>query len=314
MEKDAKELLIGTWFGIAAYLVWGFLPIFWKTVEHVPSMEVLAHRIFWSLVFMLVVLFVSSKWQQVFAECKAVFASKKLLLGMILASLLISINWFTYIYAVNSEQIVETSLGYYINPLISVLLAILVMKEKFSFWQFVSFFLATVGVLILTFSYGSFPWLAFILALSFALYGLAKKLVNLGAITSLTIETLLVTPIALIYLYYLHSNGSGSFGTIDFKTTFFLLAAGAATATPLLLFASGARRIPLSLLGFLQYIAPTIQLMIGVFMYKEPFSSTHLLSFLFIWVALLIFTLARTRWMKQLEPNFVMGKKKDQVD
>lgn len=301
MQDQSRDLLIGTWYGIAAYTLWGVLPIYWKLVDHVPSSEVLAHRIFWSLIFMAIILLLANRWQSFIVELKTIFINKKLLLGVALASILISINWFTYIFAVTQEQIVEASLGYYINPLVSVLLGIIVLKERLSMWQIISFSLAAIGVVIMTIYVGSLPWLALILAVSFGFYGLVKKMANLGAITGLTIETLLVAPIALIYISIIQVSGNGSFMTVDLSTTSLLIMAGVATALPLLFFASSARRVPLSMIGFLQYIAPTISLIIGVFLYKEPFSGAHLLAFTFIWIALTIFTLSRTKWMKEIE-------------
>lgn len=309
-NSTSKEMVIGSWLGILAYTIWGFLPIYWKTVEHVSAMEVLAHRILWALIFMGIVLLVLKKWGHFLTEFKMIVSAKKLLIGTILASLIISLNWLTYIYAVNSDRIIETSLGYYINPLITVLLGILVLKERLSFWQLISIVLAASGVLILTLSYGEFPWISFILAITFALYGLAKKLANLGALTGLTMETLIVTPIAFVYLIFVHTTSVGSFGMMDLKTTFFLIISGIATALPLLLFAAGAKRIPLIFMGFLQYIAPTLQLIVGVFLYREPFTQAHLFAFLFIWIGLFIFTMARTKWMKRLEPPAFHKKRK----
>lgn len=301
MEDRSKELAIGTWFGIAAYMIWGFLPLYWKLVDHVPATEVLAHRIFWSLIFMLIILMIANKWKVFKSEFSLIVKQKRVLGGILLASILISINWFTYIFAVTQEQIVEASLGYYINPLISVLLGMIVLKERLSVWQLISFILAAIGVIILTVSVGSLPWLALILATSFGLYGLVKKVANLGALTGLTIETLLVAPIALIYVFYLQMVGLSSFTLSDISTSGLLIMAGVATALPLLLFAASARRVPLSLIGFLQYIAPTISLLIGIFIYHEPFSKVHFISFAFIWIALAIFTLSRTKWMREIE-------------
>ncbi|WP_202077662.1 EamA family transporter RarD [Caldalkalibacillus salinus] len=303
MNHDPKALLIGTWYGILAYILWGILPIYWKLLEHVPAGEVLSHRIVWSLVFMIVVLILMKKWGTFVKDLKEIFKQKKLVLGTLLASILISINWFTYIYAVNTDRIIETSLGYYINPLISVLLGVLVLKEKLSFWQMISCILALIGVLYLTIQFGSFPWMAFCLAISFGLYGLVKKMVNLGAMTGLTIETFMVTPVALGYIVFLAGGETQHFVLSDTQTVWLLAAGGAATAIPLLCFASGARRVPLSLLGFLQYIAPTLHLTIGVFMYHEPFTQVHLVSFILIWTALFIFSFGKTKWMTRLEPK-----------
>ncbi|MEG6521843.1 EamA family transporter RarD [Desulfotomaculum sp. 1211_IL3151] len=284
-----------------SYLIWGILPIYWKMVQSVPSHEILAHRFFWSFVFVLALLLVIGKFRSFICEFRQIASQPKKLFAMFLASALISVNWFTYIWAVNHNHIIETSLGYYLNPLISVLLGIIVLKEKLSFWQMFSFLLATLGVLNMALHSGAMPWIVIILATSFALYGLSKKMVNVSAITGIAIETLFMTPFALGYLLYVHKNGAGAFGLDVPYLSLLLMGAGVVTAVPLILFASGAKRLPLSLVGFLQYIAPTLALMIGVFIYHEPFNHTHLLSFSIIWFALVIFSLAKTKPFIQLE-------------
>jgi chloramphenicol-sensitive protein RarD len=218
-----------------------------------------------------------------------------------MASILISVNWLTYIWAVNHNHIIDTSLGYYINPLVSVLLGVVVLKEKLSFWQIFAFFLALTGVLNTAVHLGSVPWVALVLAVCFGLYGLFKKMINLGAITGLTLETLVISPFALLYLHYVHNSGAGAFGFDSPAVSGLLAGAGIVTAVPLLMFAGGARRLPLSIVGFLQYIAPTIALILGIFLYHEPFTSVHLVSFIFIWAALTIFSLAKTRSFITLE-------------
>ncbi len=293
--KKPNEQLIGVVAAIAAYLLWGFLPIYWKLIEQVPAYEILAHRFVWSFVFMVLVLLITAKVSNFFTEVRELLRQPKQFLCVVVAALIITVNWGTYIWAVNNEHIVEASLGYYINPLVSVLLGIIVLKERLSFWQTVSFILAAIGVLNMTVNFGSVPWIALTLALSFGFYGLLKKTVNLGAISSITLETLLITPFALSYLAFIHQKGSGAFSLAEPILALLLMGAGAATATPLLLFSSGAKSLPLSVLGFIQYIAPTISLIIGVFLYHEPFTSVHAVSFAFIWTALLIFSLAKTK-------------------
>lgn len=303
MENESKELVKGTWFGIGAYLTWGIFPLYWKLLAHIPAGEVLAHRILWSLLFMLIILLCLQRGKSFLLECKHIFTNKKMVLGIFAASILVSINWYTFIYAVSQDRIVESSLGYYINPLVSVLLGILVLKERLSFYQMVSFLLATAGVLIITISFGAFPWIALTLAVSFGLYGLVKKLINLDALTGITIETAFVVPIALLYITTLEVGGTGSFIGATIPTMLLLLAAGAVTAIPLLLFASSARRIPLYLVGFLQYITPSMQLFIGVIIFQESFTKIHFFSFLCIWIALLIFSFSRTKWLISKEPK-----------
>lgn len=295
-ENEQRSGIIA---GAIAYSLWGILPIYWKFVDHVPSEEVLAHRIVWSFVFMIGVLLITGKFKPFVEELRSIFANRKRLIAITIASILISLNWFTYIWAVNNDHVIEASLGYYINPLVSVLLGIVVLKEKLSFWQLVSFLLATLGVLNMTFHFGAVPWAALVLAISFGLYGLAKKMIPLSAMTGLTVETLMILPVALIYLTIIHGNGGGSFGD-SWSTSLLLYGAGVVTAVPLLLFASGAKKIPLSMLGFLQYIAPTISLMLGVFLYHEPFTTVHLVSFTLIWSALTIYSLARSRYFVKL--------------
>jgi chloramphenicol-sensitive protein RarD len=209
--------------------------------------------------------------------------------------MLISINWFMYIWAVNTDQMIEASLGYYINPLVSVLLGMVFLKERLSLLQYISFAFAGIGVLIMTISYGQFPWIALTLAISFGLYGLAKKLIKVDSAVGLALETLVVMPLAAIYIGYLMIQGTNSLFAGSMSTTLLLAGAGAATAVPLLFFAKGAQRIPLATLGILQYIAPTLTLILGVFVYHETFSSVHLLAFTFIWSALILYSLSRTK-------------------
>lgn len=285
MEKTVDR--IGVVYAVFAYVVWGFLPIYWKLLDHVPAGQILAHRIIWSFAFMIVILLIVRKWNGFIRECKAILQDKKKWMSITLASLVISLNWLTYIWAVNSDHILEASLGYYINPLVSILLAIIVLKEKLTKSQTVSVFLAGLGVLYLTISYGVFPWVSIILAVTFALYGLFKKVVDIPAMYGLTIETLIVTPIALLYLLFLPTN-TFTFQEIS-SDQLLLIGSGIMTAVPLLLFASGARRIPLAMVGFLQYIAPTFMLLIGIFVYGETFTKEHLIAFSMIWLALVIY-------------------------
>ncbi|MFB4170118.1 EamA family transporter RarD [Virgibacillus sp. JSM 102003] len=285
MNQDNK---IGIIYAAGAYLLWGFLPAYWKLIDRVPPDEILAHRILWSFIFMIIVVIVVQKWNLFLKECKIILNDRKKLTGITFASIAISINWLTFIWAVNNEHVIQASLGYYINPLVSILLGMIVLKETLTRGQMLSFLLAAIGVINLTISYGVFPWVSLLLAFSFAIYGLLKKTVDVGAMFGLTIETMIVTPIALIYLL----SVPGSSLAVDSMVTSFgllLFGAGVVTAIPLLLFASGAKKIPLSMVGFLQYIAPTIMLILGVFVYQETFSLAHFISFALIWIALFIY-------------------------
>lgn len=290
-----KEIKNGVFQAGFSYLLWGLLPIYWKLLGEVNAVEILANRVFWSFIFMLILLLFTGKQQAFFKVFRDFKAKRKQLYALSIASVLISVNWGVYIWAVNTGQMVEASMGYYINPLVSVLLGMAVLKEKLSKAQYLSFALAFIGVIIISMSYGRFPWIALTLAFSFGFYGLAKKLIKVDSAIGLTLETMAVTPIALGYLVYMLINGTSAYYHTGIGTHFLLAGAGIATALPLLFFASGAQKIPLSMLGFLQYIAPTLSLMLGIFVYGEHFSGLQLLAFIFIWSALTIYSLSKTK-------------------
>ncbi|MBT2684008.1 EamA family transporter RarD [Bacillus sp. ISL-37] len=294
MDKRTEQQA-GVLYAAFSYILWGFLPVYWKLLDHVNADEILANRVFWSFFFIALILVLNKKWRLFTGTLLGLAQNKKQLAALAVASMLISINWFMYIWAVNSDQMIEASLGYYINPLVSVLLGMVFLKERLSMLQYVSFALAAIGVLIMTISYGQFPWIALSLAISFGLYGLAKKLIKVDSAVGLALETLVVMPLAAIYIGYLLNQGTNSLFAGSLSTTLLLAGAGAATAVPLLFFAKGAQRIPLATLGILQYIAPTLTLILGVFVYHETFSTIHLLAFTFIWSALILYSLSRTK-------------------
>ncbi|MFC4409787.1 EamA family transporter RarD [Chungangia koreensis] len=286
MNEERKGII----WAASAYLLWGFFPLYWKTISQVSSGEILASRIFWSFITTLLVVMILGKRKELLSDIKGLMKDQRQMLSLILAALLISINWFLYIWAVNTDRIIETSLGYYINPLVSVLIGIVFLKERLAKAQIVAFFIALAGVLIMTFAYGRFPWVAFSLALSFAFYGLIKKTVKLEALRGLTIETLFIVPLAVTYYIFLFAKGDAQFLHTDRLTDLLLMLSGAATAIPLLLFAKGAQRIPLYMIGFLQYIAPTLMLLLAVLVYGENFGNVDILSFSLIWLSLLLFS------------------------
>jgi chloramphenicol-sensitive protein RarD len=291
MERENATGIIYT---AGAYILWGILPIYWKFINEVPALEILAHRVIWSFIFVvLIVVILKRKLLKNFFQVQ--MSQKKTWLGLFLASLFISINWFTYIYAVNTNHIVEASLGYYVNPLIAVLLGIFVLREKVNVLQAVSFVIAGIGVIYMTLSVGKLPWISLILALSFGFYGLSKKLIKVDSILGLLLETLFVLPFAILFLAYLGVNDQHSFSTGSIKNDLFLLGSGIATALPLLWFGIGAQKIPLYMVGFLQYIAPTISLILGVLMYGETFTKDHVVTFTCIWIAIAIFTISNIR-------------------
>ncbi len=298
-NKFLTDYNIGALSAFGAYAMWGMLPVYWKFLDHVPSLEVLAHRIVWSFIFVVFLLVTTGTMRGFFTELYMIIEQKKKLLAITAASVIITVNWYTYIWAVANNHIVETSLGYYINPLVSVVLGIVFLRERLSLWQIISFLLALTGVLNMVFQFGAVPWVALTLAVTFAIYGLLKKIANVGAISGITLETFIITPIALSYIIYVHAHGGGAIFAISPTTTGLLAGSGIITAIPLILFANGANRLPLYMVGFLQYISPTLMLILGVFLYNEPFSAAHLASFALIWVALLIFSLSKTPEKKE---------------
>lgn len=271
--------------GIGAYALWGFFPIYWKYLHNVPATQVIGHRIGWSFLLLVAILLVTRQW-----NAFRVAAWRPKVIGIYsIAAVLLSINWLVYVWGVNAGFIVETSLGYFINPLLSVLLGVLFLRERLRPAQWIPVIVAAIGVTYLTVIYGRLPWIALSLAFSFAFYGLVKKLAPLGSLYGLTLETGIVFPAALIYLLLVEFSGTGSFFHTDALTNTLLIGAGAVTTVPLLMFASAAKEIPLTVVGLLQYIAPTLQFLIGVFLYKEPFDLAHFFGFAIVWVALIIF-------------------------
>lgn len=296
--KAANENAVGILYGIGAYFLWGILPLYWKLMQPVPALEILAHRIFWSFIFMLMVVYRYRRWNVLVA----VIANRKKLVLIFLCGFIISANWFTYIYAVNSGHVIEASMGYFINPLVVVLLGVTVLHERLGRWQLAAIILASVGVLIITIQYGRIPWIALILAGTFALYGLIKKIILIDSLAGLVLETFIVMPIALIYIITLEISGQGAIGSSSPAVILTLAGTGVITAVPLIFYARGIERTTFSMMGFLQYIAPSLQLFLGIFVFKEYFSISHFISFCFIWAAMAIFTLANTGVLKERIP------------
>lgn len=276
----------GVIYAAGAYIIWGLLPIYWKALGDVPAAQILSHRITWSLAFVGLVLTVSHNWRWL----RGTLHRPRVLLLFALSGTLLGINWFTYIWAVNAGFIVETSLGYFINPLVNVLLGYLLLKERLRLTQWLALALALAGVLYLTFSYGAFPWIALTLAFSFGTYGFIRKTASLNSAEGLFLETVLLFLPAIGFLLLAEFRGTGAFGHASLTTNLLLIGSGIATSVPLLLFASGARRITMTTLGLLQYIAPTLQFLIGVLIYKEAFGLSRLIGFGMIWLALIFYT------------------------
>lgn len=276
----------GIFYAASAYLLWGFLPIYWKALQAAPALEILAHRMAWSLLFVVGVMLVRRQW----GWLKPALRQPRTLLTFTLSGAVLAVNWLTYIWGVNAGFVVETSLGYFINPLVSVVLGVLFLRERLRAGQWTAVSLAAIGVIYLTLSYGRLPWIALTLAFSFGTYGLLRKTAALNSLEGLTLETAVLFPFALGYLLFLEWQGTAAFLHAGPGISLLLALAGVVTAVPLLLFAAGARRIPLSTVGLLQYIAPTLQFLIGVLVYHEPFTSQRLVGFSIIWAALLLYS------------------------
>ena len=274
----------GFWSGVAAYSIWGLVPIYWKLLTHVPAIQVLGHRIVWSLAVLLVLIVVLRRGRSPFAN-----VSRRVVGLYAIAAALIAVNWFTYIFAVNAGFIVETSLGYYITPLVNVLFGVVFFHERMRPAQWIAIAIATAGVIELTYAYGTLPWIAFALAASFGSYGLAKKKAPLDPLEGLTLETAILAPLAIVYLAILHQTGEGAFLRTGATSDALMIGGGLVTTVPLLLFAAAVRSVPLSVIGILQYIGPTLQFLLGVFVYDEPFSQMQLVGFSIVWVALAVY-------------------------
>jgi chloramphenicol-sensitive protein RarD len=261
------------------------VPLFWPLVKRAGAIELLAHRVIWSLVIsILLIIFVVPKgwWGRI--------ATRRNLILLGVAAATVSVNWGTYIWAVNHGHVVDTSLGYYINPILSILVGVIALHERMSRVQWLSVGLAAVAVVVLTIDYGRLPWIALVLATSFATYGVMKKTVNGGAVETLTIESAILTPIALAYLIFLQARGELTFGHLGWVHSLLLVATGLVTAVPLLFFAAATTRLPLSTLGLLQYLAPTLQFLLGILYFHEQMSTGRWVGFGLVWLALMIMT------------------------
>jgi chloramphenicol-sensitive protein RarD len=294
-ERDERSGLIA---GIAAFATWGLVPVYWKLLSNVPAAEILAHRFVWTTLFLILLL----SWQQRWPEVREATRSRRALLYCFASGLAISVNWLFFIWAVIVGRVIETSLGYFMTPLVNVLFGAIFLRERLTRWQFISVMLALVGVLNLTFGYGRFPWLAITLCVSFGLYGLLRKKSGVRPIPGLFLETTLLTPIAAGYLLYLQRGGTSTFGSATWSLVLLLISTGVVTGLPLVWFGHAARHLRMTTVGFLQYLSPSCSFFLGVFLYHEPFTSAHLITFSFIWVALVIFTIeAIWRWRSNRE-------------
>lgn len=290
-----KQQRTGLIYGLAAYTLWGFFPLFFHYLAHVSSLEVLAQRIVWSFLFVATIILISGSYKRLLIAWQSTTTRK----AMLSSSLLISINWLTFIWAVANEQVLESSFGYFLTPLVSVLLAHLVLGEQLDRYRIIACALAVVGVLWQVISLQLLPWVSLTVAISFGLYGLVRKKAEVDSLTGLTIETGILLPVALLYLGWLFWQGESRLLTVDITTTVLLISSGVVTALPLLLFAAAAKKLSLIAVGFMMYINPSIQFLIGVYLLEEPFSVHQIISFCFIWAALVIFSMGAYRLKRE---------------
>ncbi|MGG5319049.1 EamA family transporter RarD [Enterococcus sp. AZ072] len=287
----------GLLYAFSAYILWGFIPLYWKLLPNVGAVDILFYRIIWSLVFMIIYLLFTRKVPIFLRETKELFKNPKGTLAIVAAAIFISINWGVFIYTVNSGHVQQGSLGYYINPLFNVLAAAIYLKEPLTRTAKIATFCAFIGVVLLTVQTGEFPWASIILAGSFCLYGLTKKSLKLSAVTSITLETLIIAPFGLIYLFFFSDAG---FLGYDTTTNLLAMGAGIVTAIPLLLFANAAKQLSYVTLGFVQYINPTIMLALAIFLFHEPYGLPQFIAFSFIWLGILVFIVGNLLQAKRI--------------
>ena len=282
----SSETRLGLFYTLSAFVIWGIVPIFWKQLQGISAPQILAHRVVWGLAFVVIWVSLRKRWP----EFAAVLKRPRTVAALLASTVFIAINWGLFVWAVVTDRVLATSLGYFINPLVNVVLGFLVLKERLNRRQLAAVILAAIGVAVLTIQGGRLPWISLVLAFSFGMYGLLRKTVKADAVVGLAFETIALMPFAVGFLVLVDRRGQGAFGHMGPYTDFLLVAAGAVTAFPLILFTLGVRRIPLSTAGLLQYIAPTCTFFLAVFLYGEDFSGAHVISFGLIWTALVIYT------------------------
>ncbi len=302
-DQGASSSTNGLLAAVGAYLIWGLSPIYWKALDTVPAYEILMHRMVWSFVFLLPLLIIQHKWSHFTTTLK----SPRIMAALAGTAMIVSINWFLFIWAINSGHILETSLGYYINPLLNVVLGMVFLRERLRRAQAVSVILAAIAVGYLTIRYGRFPWVSLALAISFGTYALIRKVAPVGAVVGLAVETMLMSVPAGAYLWHAHATGTGSFLRAGPRIDFLLMGTALLTALPLVLFTTGARRLRLNTIGLLQYIAPSGTFLLAGFVYGEPMAPARVCAFVLIWIALALFSVDAYRHYRT---GFLSGEKK----
>jgi chloramphenicol-sensitive protein RarD len=285
-KRLKTESVSGVIYAGSAFLIWSLGPIYWKALAAVPPLEIILHRVVWAFIFLLVLILIGRRWDELSRSLKDL----KILLMLSVTAVILGLNWWLYVWAINNDFVLQSSLGYYINPLVNVVFGVVFLRERLRPIQVLAVLLAGAGVVYLTISYGSFPWIATALASSFGLYGLIRKVAPVGPLVGLSIETMLLSIPAAAYLIYLGATGHGSFLRSSVRIDILLLGTSVLTAVPLICFTAGAKRINLSTLGLLQYIAPTGIFLLAVFYFNEPFSVVQVWTFIMIWTALAIYS------------------------
>ena len=295
-----RQTLHGAYFAIAAYLFWGIAPIYFKALAHVPALEILAHRVVWSVILLGIILYATG-------QLKSLRVSRQVLMRLVVTASLLSVNWLLFIYAVINSMIIETSLGYFINPLVSVFLGMIFLRERLRPLQWIAILIAGAGIAFQLLYFGAIPWIALSLAFSFGFYGLMRKNLSLPSVTGLMLETLIVLPVALTGLFWFYSIGTLSFGHISWQTDALLILGGFVTSFPLLCFGAAVSRLSLTAAGMFQYIAPSIALIIAVTLYNEPFGIDRMVTFICIWIALILFTIESLHFHRKLAARNISG-------
>ena len=298
IKSQHTEAQIGIGYALLAFSAWGFLPIYWKLLDTVPSLEILAHRIVWSVLFLVGLLAVQKRLE----EFRDLLKTPKYIWMFLGTAVLLGVNWFVYIYGVNTNQVIETSLGYFISPLLVILLGAVFLRERLNIWQVVAVGFAALGVLNFIWNFGSLPWIALSLAFTFSFYGLFRKMIPVKPLVGLLMETALLAPLAVVLILFWEVDGTGHFGTA-WITDFLLFGAGVVTSLPLLWFINAGKRLRYSTIGFFQYLTPSIQLAIGVYLYNETFTTTHAVTFGLIWTGLIIYSINAIQAHQQLKTN-----------
>ena len=299
-DVEQNQQVWGVFYSMMAFIIWSISPAYWKLMKHIPSLEIITHRLVWSFVFLLPLIILRGRWHEFTAAIKNI----RTFCVLLITAILVTGNWFIYIWAVNNDYLLQASLGYYINPLVNVLLGMVFLKERLRPLQVAAVLIACAGVLYLTVQYGQFPWIALSLAFSFGFYGLIRKAAPVGSLVGLTVETMLLFIPGVVYLLYLDRLGAGSFFRVNFTLDGLLMFTAVVTAVPLLFFALGAKRINLSTVGLLQYIGPSGMLLLAVYVYKEPVSSAQVITFICIWIALILYSFDSIRIYRQLQQGF----------